>query len=165
MTQRLQSRIACLLAAAATLLAHGVSQASPEFPGEIQGLLGMDCPPSCGICHIDPDGGGDLTIFGGRMKITGGLVAGDTSTVWPALATIEMARPIIDSDGDGLGDIVELRANLNPMINGNEKPDEIVCPKYGCGARVATQKPLDGSALLFAVAVAGYLGLRTRRRG
>jgi len=162
MKQRIISRIACLLAASATLLVSGVSQASPDFPGEIATLLGMQCPPPCTLCHASPQGGDmlDKPWVGGML--TGGLKAQQVATVGPALGYVESQGT--DSDTDGTADVAELRVQRNPSITGTTTPDEILCPpQYGCGARVSPRPPVDGSALVFAVVVAGFFALRTRR--
>ena len=179
MNQRIQSRFACLLAAAATFLVHGVSQASPEFPAAIEAHLGMQCPPPCSLCHEDPAGGGPTR--GGFVvgMIVGGLKVDEPETVAPALDAVGTAlvdgdnnpatpAALRDTDGDGVADVAELQAGYNPLVPsvpGDPSADLIICPPtYGCGARVATEKPIDGSALAFAFVVAGYLALRSRRR-
>jgi len=64
-----------------------------------------------------------------------------------------------DADGKGEPDIAELRKDENP-----NDASRIVCPKYGCDARVAPpprrKRSLDGAALLVALAGAGTLARR-----
>jgi hypothetical protein len=168
MKQRTISRIACLLAASATLLVSGASQASPEFPGEIARLLGMACPPPCTLCHATPQGGGAPDkAWAGPLILQGGLKPGDLTSLANALGYVDAAMPPIDTDMDGTADVAELRLQRDPSINPTTSmtSDEILCPpQYGCGARVASRPPVDGSALGFALVVAGYLALRSRRK-
>lgn len=68
---------------------------------------------------------------------------------------------VVDSDGDGVGDVAELRQERDPNVPGAG----VVCgPTYGCFARVEPRGRIDGVALSAALAVAGALILFGRRR-
>lgn len=151
--------------------------ASPSYPGELQKALDLGCVPPCTVCHQTTDGGyGTIRpgSFGEAMMTQGGLVAQDPArlrcalallspecAVPPACAEPEQTCAVVDSDGDGVGDIEELRALRDP----NSDSDHSFCgPQYGCGARIAprTSTPRDETvAGLLALLVA--LGLLRRR--
>lgn len=155
------------------LLSPREGRASSSFPEELKNQLAMQCAPPCTICHRTLEGGAGTTDknFAAAMVTasdaatpgTDGLVAGQPATVALAVAAVEKAGT--DSDGDGRGDIAELSAGSDPNVAGDGATDALLCgPTYGCGARVASRPPVDGSALAVALLVAGFLGLRARRR-
>jgi hypothetical protein len=140
--------------------------ASPSYPEAIQSALGMPCAPACTLCH-DSQSGGLATAnqpFALAM-IQAGLAGKDASLVAPALEQLELAGgpdagAPVDSDGDGEGDVAELREGRNP--NG---PGVVCGPRYGCGARVEPRGQLDGLTLAAALGLTALLfGLRRRRR-
>ncbi len=176
---------AIALAIAVTVASSGAN-ASPTFPGELQDVLDLPCAPACTICHKDLNGGlGTLATEFGRNMSLAGLLPTRPSTV--AGATQQLEDPIgtgfvdqdglplcinppegatvtadnkCDGDGDGVGDIDELRAAMSP----GTADDTDVCagPAYGCGARIEPRSDLDGGAAFFALLAA--LGLFARRR-
>ena len=163
--KRAISRVASISTAAVALLISATGRASDTFPGEIKKHLDMDCAPSCTLCHVTPAGGGTPDkLFAAYMIRPGGLERDKPETVAPALDTVEAMA--IDTDMDGTGDVKELEDGRNPNVAlTSQQSDELICPpEYGCGARVSPRPPVDGSALAFALGVAGYLGLRLRRR-
>jgi hypothetical protein len=171
MNQRIVSRTLCLLAAAATFLTSGVSHALAEFPGEIQTHLGMECPPPCNICHATPAGGGTpVTNFYADLNVQG--LKPPSPTVAMLLSALDKVEALpagamnSDGDGDGTNDVAELRAGRDPSVALTmTRSDALNCPPlYGCGARIAPKQPVDGSALAFALAVAGFMVVRSRRR-
>ncbi len=156
---------ACTLAAAllasVVLLMPAASQASPEFPETIQLYLGMECAPTCLLCHRTLEGGlGTVDKPFGRAMVGAFLTADAPETVGPAIETLDVTN-MTDSDEDGVGDIQELIQSRDPNVAG----EGVLCgPQYGCGAHIAKRKPLDGGALGVGLAVAGWLLLRSRRR-
>jgi hypothetical protein len=154
--------------------------ARPEFPGIVQETLARlspeVCPPPCVLCHTSsapnkenveqpfavnlqkfkqpldlPVTEETLPDFLDHMETDPCPNTGD-----PACSTTPCG--VCNADGTGEADIAELRKNENPNNSGN-----IVCPKYGCGARVASPplgRSLDGAALLVALAGAGVLARR-----
>ncbi len=146
--------VVCLLLPAQAL-------ASPAYPTEIFDAIDMDCPPPCAVCHQDQTGGaGTATKVFADAMVNEGLEGEDDGSVKPALEALDAAGT--DSDGDGVGDVSELKQGRDPNIPG----DSPLCgPQYGCGARIA--KPaaaLDPQAALLALFVAGLLALGSRRR-
>ncbi len=146
---------------AACLLFPAKAVASPGYPTEIFDAIDMDCPPPCAVCHQDQTGGaGTATKVFADAMVNEGLEGENDGSVKPALEALDAAGT--DSDGDGVGDLSELKQGRNPNISG----DSPICgPQYGCGARIA--KPpaaVDSQAALLAVLVAGLLVLGSRRR-
>jgi hypothetical protein len=82
------------------------------------------------------------------------------STEDPACATTPCTP--CDADGDGTPDVTALRSSKNPNDG-----SALVCPKYGCGARIAPERPgrsLDGTAVLVAFGALVLVAKRSRRR-
>ncbi len=147
----------------------GTVHASSDYPAVIRDSLGMECTPQCIICHKDNGGGpGNLRNTGFVRAMADQGVFGRTPERIPqALQAIENTMPEIDSDGDGLGDIQELRVSRNPSEPDTTNDEGDVCSnevRYGCGARMEPRSPLDGTAGLLAGLAALGLGYLTRRR-
>jgi len=90
------------------------ASATPNFPPAIEQDLGLSYMPDCSLCHTDGDQGGLGTVntpFGVNMRARG-LVAYDTTSLQTALD--EMASEQVDSAGDCLDDIDELKAGNDP---------------------------------------------------
>jgi hypothetical protein len=167
-----------LFAFFAILFSSGVASATPNFPPEIMSHLSLAALPDCTLCHTDGDQGGKGTAntpFALNMK-TRGLVEFDSSSLDAALD--KMATDRVDSAGDCLDDIDELKAGNDPNQPDpagscadagvdqaaappvNSPPPQ--APTYGCGARIAAKNSNDDSFVALAV-VAG-LALARRRR-
>jgi hypothetical protein len=145
--------------ALAGLFSAGEAHASKDFPAKLEKLAGLPCTPTCLLCHTDPNGeiktlrkgpGGEpwgLTTFAF-------LAAGDGTQA--DLTKLEGQN----TDMDGMNDLPELQAGQNPLIKG----DAPFCSdlRYGCGARIASKTPLDGSTAgwLLAAAACVYVGRR-----
>ena len=145
---------AALLALAGNFIAARV-QARPEYPGELQTAVGMECPPPCQACHLQATGGANWNPFGLRL-----VRATTVHTPWPQIvAALRQADQ--DSDGDGRLDMSELDNDTNPSLADN---DQIDCPRYGCGARLAAAER-QGTApgvLALGVMLLVLLGRRAR---
>ncbi|MBL8911351.1 MAG: hypothetical protein JNM17_11720 [Archangium sp.] len=123
--------------------------ASPDYPGEIQTHLGLaNIPPqSCTLCHPGATGSGTATSPFARALQMNGLTSGNAASLRAALDAMETAGT--DSDGDGVGDVAELRAGTNPNVAdqmtgtgggaGGGGGSTVVLPPltYGCGADVS----------------------------
>ena len=113
---------------ALTVVAGGLAHASSAFPGEVRSHLALSYTPDCGICHSNGQTGfGTVnTPFGTSMR-SRGLMAGNTASVDAALDALAAEHK--DSDGDGVGDIDELKAGTNPNVAGGGNVPPV---SYGC---------------------------------
>ncbi len=155
---------ACL--AAVFVLFSAPSQAHSTFPTLIASELDMPCVPACTICHKDTLGGfGTVTEPFGKAMQADGLFFTEAS-LSPALKKHEAAGT--DSDGDGVGDITELRVGQDPNGNVDLCSQAALAARYGCGAHIAAPPARGdtGAALsaLFTVLVLGASLHRSRRR-
>jgi hypothetical protein len=175
------------VAVAGALIGLSVSANAVEtFPGVIVDTYGIKtggllCPPPCVICHTTPAGGLDtanMPFAINLQKITGGdhrdpaLLPGFLETMEhdPCWNTEDPGckagadgncTGVCDANGNGKGDIAELKTGRNPN-NGNK----LFCVTYGCGgARVAPKLEGRGVDGTFALAMLGVLvGLARRFR-
>lgn len=131
--------------------------ASSVYPPGIKTKLGLSAEPeaSCALCHATSAGGDAVSKpFGMAMKGKGLMGGSAIPFLESALTQLEAAGT--DSDGDGTGDVAELRAARNPNVADAVPQPMPPSPKYGCGADVV---PALGGALALLT-----LGLRRRRR-
>lgn len=135
--------------------------ASPSYPEAVAEALNLSCAPRCTLCHAEPQGGiGTLRddSFGSALADIGDLLDREPSKVAGAIAAVERAG--VDSDGDGVSDVAELRANRDPTVPG----EGVLCgPRYGCGAHIAPERARVTSSAPVAVLL-GLLGALTLRR-
>jgi hypothetical protein len=150
--------------------------ATPNFPGALQQDLSAPSAPDCSLCHTDGDQGGLGTVntpFGKNMRARG-LVAFDTSSLKTALD--QMTTDNVDSAGDCLDDIDELKAGRDPDApdpagtcgdggaGSGGQPSETpsgATPAYGCGGKIAPTR--SNGEVGWAVAF-GLIGLVVRRK-
>lgn len=168
MTVRIDSRAPVVLAALVALLCvlgARPAHASPGYPGQLSKDLGLPCAPPCTVCHRDRNGG-LYTVdkpFGLSMYAAG-LRGQSPDGLRAAEKSLESTTPPTDSDGDGVGDIQELKDGTDPNSSDNAN----LCnegPAYGCGAHVAPRSRIDGLGALLG-ALAGFVllvGMRRRR--
>jgi len=128
--------------------------ASATFPTATKEHLQLNQLPACSLCHMGGQVGmGTVTTpFGASMRAEG-LTAGDDDALRAALDAL--AANGTDSDGDGTGDIGELKAGRNPNLADAPGVDAGTTevpptPKYGCGAN--TVPGLGGLVTLAVVA-------------
>lgn len=169
-----------MLALAAVVAWSSSASARPEFPGIVQTTLkpDLECAPTCTICHTSPNPVDSTTatqLFVTNLSLAGPGISEETLP--EMLIALELnvcnnpedrscmggvcTKPC-DADGDGMGDIEELRNGRNPN-NSSTMP----CPEYGCFARVApapSKRSRDGTAVLAALGAALVLAGRWRRR-
>lgn len=135
------------------------ASARPEYPGYVQEAVGMQCVPSCTLCHTDPAGGADK-LNTQYANFYGAALQHDSPTYD---ASVALAG---DTDGDGKSDFDELKAGENPTQSGSAP----VCNpiEYGCGVRAAPLQPESDFApkawLVGTLALAGIARLQLRRR-
>jgi hypothetical protein len=159
--------------------------AKPEFPGIVQETLALDCAPPCTICHSSaaPEGiNADqpfvvnlqtwLSTLGDRLfdeatlptllELNRDEVCLNMSDAGCVADGGTCTRPC-DANANGKSDIDDLIAAIDP----NPGAKELACPKYGCGARIAPERPrrpVDGAASLVALGAACLLVRRFRTK-
>lgn len=116
--------------------------ATPDFPAEVSGALGMPCDPTCMLCHSTASGGpGTATQPFSVAMMERGMVAYDVPSLTDALTAMESDG--VDSDADGTSDIDELLLGADP--NGGADFCAGPTPQYGCfGGGAALLLPLIG---------------------
>jgi hypothetical protein len=129
-----------------------------EFPDRLQEATHAPCVPQCSICHESVQGGGPADQpFAKSLRRMGKLEGPDAIKY----AVDQLEQQNVDSDGDGVGDIAEIRAGKDP----NYARDALIClPDVGCGAHVSREAPSDGLSVVLALGVALALVLTRRSR-
>ena len=110
------------------------AMASTNYPVVVQSHLSLSAPPrqSCGLCHTNGvTGSGTVNTPVGKALKARGMVSGNEGSLRAALDAL--ARDGVDSDGDGVPDIEELKAGTDPNVAGTDTTSTAT-PKYGCGA-------------------------------
>lgn len=137
--------------------------ASPTYPPTIQAQLGLTAAPDCILCHRDDAGGVGTVIrpFGRTMIDHFGLTGGSNIVALKAALEGDDAEHL-DSDGDGVPDIEELRAGTDPNVgaSGVEAASDVPLPETGCtflARPPASRAPLS-------TALAGLVLVLARRR-
>jgi uncharacterized protein (TIGR03382 family) len=137
-----------------------VALASFNYPAALQAEVGVDCAPTCTVCHATADGGtGTVTQgFGVAMQGAGLTGGGDEAGLRAAVAAL--SDDGTDSDGDGTSDVDALAAGLDPNTGAvfcGEGAVPVETPTYGC----VQHAPVGAAA---ALAAAGAALLARRRR-
>ena len=138
----------------------GEAHAKRQFADIVKSHLGLSYDVPCRLCHIQgTTGPGSVqTPFGVSMLARG--LTGSEDTVVPALDALD--RDMVDSDGDGIPDIVELRP---PNGTDPNTPAPVLLapgdqnPSYGCA--VSPRRPSIGGVAALLVAL---IAVRARRR-
>ncbi len=137
---------------------------SPTYPPTIQSDLQLAQMPDCTLCHRDDLGGAGTVIrpFGrtlmDRFQLTGN---NNVALLKAALAGDDAQN--LDSDGDGVTDIDELRMETNPNVglSGVEAGPDVPLPETGCA--LAMRSPAVGASAWFLMFVAlGFFARRAR---
>ena len=120
------------LVLAACILITAQARATSSMASALQSDLALAARPACLVCHVTPFGGsGTATQPFVLSLFKRGFVLGDTASLKTAVAALEAEKK--DSDGDGTGDIAELRAGADPNVGvGGVDPE---FPEYGCSAQ------------------------------
>lgn len=144
--------------------------ASESYPGAMQEELDMPCAPPCTVCHQSNQGGiGTIKpdSFGAAV-VERGLGFREDDCIPAALAAVESGATgdacagtlgpgsgaSVDSDGDGAGDLQELREGTDPNGSANAS---LCALTYGCGARIAPEPRSHRWAWLVASSL-GFIG-------
>jgi hypothetical protein len=175
--------VSALLTCLTIFGSQGRASASPTFPPVLRDALEKQlnqsfCVPLCTACHLTTAGGpGNYNLFGAGL-FASGLMTPDNNLVAPAVAKYLGTPPPagaklnaqgqVDTDGDGIGDIEELKNGDSPSVPGPRGVGQFCTDlKYGCaGGRIApAPPPADNLGLLSAaIVVVGFAAMRRRQR-
>jgi hypothetical protein len=136
------------------------ARAVAEFPGEIRSHLGLDYMPPCSICHATASGGGPMAKPFGIAMQQRGLMAGDLGSLDRALDQMQTDK--VDSNGNGVTDIQDLRNGVDPNDPGNLSLTGPT-PQYGCRVAVPGRAPEHSWGLWWWFGL-GILVATSRRR-
>jgi len=147
-------------------LVSSTAFASSGFPLKIQATLMSTADVPCIVCHDTDEGGkGSVNRAFGRRMVGYGLVGGDEQGLATLLLSLRNMQD--DTDGDGIGDIDELKAGTNPNINDitGEEAQDYPPPVYGChaGGRAGAW-PRERGAAWGAACLVLAVGLHARLR-
>jgi len=132
----------CTIAAVTfALMIPSAAMGTERLPARVADALALGYRPACSLCHLKGNTGPGTasTPFALSMKARG-LVGDDQASVSPALVLLDTDR--VDSDGDGVTDVDELKMGADP-----NSPEGGVAASKGSGD-LATSWPL-----LLAIAV------------
>jgi len=152
--------------AAVSLLGSAPAFASVAFPLVLQSELKLASAPACTLCHRNDQGGVGTVIrpFGRTMMTQFGLSSGNVAALRAAISGSDAAK--LDSDGDGVSDIDELRMGTDPNVgvSGMESGPDVPLPQTGCAVNPSLPRsPASGVAALSVVIVGLSLQYRHRR--
>ena len=135
------------------------AHASPDFPHVIQTEEQLPAEPPCTLCHAPGTPGlGTVVTYFGRTMLSLGVSAQNDGSLRAALAQDDAEQ--IDSDGDGIPDIEELRAGSDP----NDGPgNHLPVPETGCALAPAGHASGRFAAFAWLVLTA-VARLRCKRR-
>jgi len=137
------------LLAALTLLWPLQAHASPSYPAVLDDALGLGCSPRCDLCHVSKPGFATANTPLGRTLRKAKLRCCDDDGLVSVLEQLETTA--IDSDGDGIGDIEELKMRDDP----NALDTSLPCKR----AQVADGSRVFGTTCAAAPGSAGSAGL------
>jgi hypothetical protein len=126
-----------------------VARAEPTYPAEMQSHLGLNFTPLCTLCHANNAGGlGTVTTPFGKALMTRGLTT-NIATLDPALDALASAN--IDSNGDGVPDIQQLKNGFDP--NTGAHVSNLQQEQFGCGAQIAPRnaRPVGHGLILIGI--------------
>ncbi len=155
-----------LLSVALFLLAFGATPAfaSASFPPTIQAELALASAPPCTLCHRNDVGGIGtvVTPFGRTLMNRLGVAAANVGSLKAALAADKAQN--LDSDGDGISDIDELQAGMDPNVGASGEVAGLDVPLPETGCAFATRKSVGGAgAVMFVCLGLVLVGRRSRR--
>lgn len=159
-------RITLAFAALALCLHAARAHAIEEFPRDIKNKLRLSYEPGCNLCHAKANTGvGTATTPFALSMRAAGLDAEDWASLGEALTSLEDDG--VDSDGDGVIDVDELRQDTSPNSPATTSFSKTGDPRWGCsvGAAAHTAAPASPHG---ALALGGLLALglvaRVRKR-
>jgi hypothetical protein len=146
--------------------------ASATFPEALRKKLGLaqiaGPPPGCRLCHKD-DLGGLKTASKpfARSLLKAGAMGANVPSLLAALDALESQNT--DSDGDGVGDIAELKAGTDPNVGMSsdgmptQPVDQVPLPETGCTFGHASSEGRSWAALAVALLLLASRRSRGRR--
>ncbi len=155
--------LVAVCASASLAFAAASAWASPSYPDAIKSDLNLNSTPPCTICHADNNGGtGTVVKPFGRALMNLGLTAENPSLL--AAVLTEAATQNLDSGGDGVPDIQELKDGKDPNTAGaGGAAPTVEQPEYGCATATGRVAPTASPSAALAALVIGWL--RRRKRG
>lgn len=138
-----------------------VAHASRDFPSRVADTLTLPLEPACTLCHTRADAGFATGTLFQQALASRGFRRRDVASL--ELALLRLEADGADSDGDGVGDVRELRALADP----NDPRDRGVAPT---GCAVAAGAPRAGgitdtlAEIISAFGMIGAASARLRRR-
>jgi hypothetical protein len=138
--------------------------ASLSFPPTIQAELGLASPPPCTLCHRNDDGGLGtvVTPFGRTLMNRLGVTAANVNSLKAGLAADKAQN--LDSDGDGISDIDELEAGMDPNVGASGEVAGLNVPLPETGCALATRPAFGGTGALAFIGLGLVLVARRSRR-
>jgi hypothetical protein len=141
-----------------SLALAGTAFASSGYPTVVHDHLALSTFPQCTLCHTTLAGGAGTANqpFGVSVRNHGAVGGEQDAKLITALDALASAN--VDSDGDGVPDITELKNGTDPNVKaavdgGTPAPTLPEPPRYGCGAET-TPAVLGLWAALATLAVA-----------
>lgn len=144
------------------VLLSSTALASRRFPAQVATELGLSYEPACSLCHVKGNTGPGTaeTPVALSMKARG-LQSGGRSSVASSLAALGSDH--VDSDGDGVTDVDELRTGTDPNSPEATSIAGRADPSFGCAVG-PRQRGSVGFRPLPATMVALAIWARRRRR-
>jgi hypothetical protein len=146
------------LAVLTTLGWASVAQAKDEFPSQIQADVPLTYEVPCSVCHIKGNTGAATPITPFALSLRARGLTGENNTLKAALTLAD--TDAVDSDGDGVSDIQELKNGTDPNSSANSSIVDDQEPGYGCGGTAPKGRAAPG---LGSAVAAVWLFLRRRR--
>jgi len=142
------------------VLIPSTALASRRFPAQVATELGLSYVPACSLCHMKGNTGPGTaeTPVALSMKARG-LQSGGRASVSSALAALGNDR--VDSDGDGITDVDELRMGTDPNSPESTSLAGRADPSFGCSVGGGQGRGERGGFLAFLAPLA--LSMRRRR--
>jgi hypothetical protein len=135
-----------------------LAQAKSEFPGEIKNSYGLAYDVPCSVCHVKGNTGSATPITPFALSLRARGLTGDNQSLSSALSKLE--SDAVDSDGDGVTDVNELKAGTDPNSSANASIINDQDPGYGCGGTAPQGRSAPGMAGVLALS---WFVLRRRR--